>query len=91
MIPLKRAYAFDPSAGVVPEARRHVLGSQAQMWSEYIWNEYDLQWKMWPRACAMAETLWTKPEKKNFDCFMKRMALHRARLIKMGVNCAPLE
>ena len=91
MIPLKRAYAFDPSAGVVPEARRHVLGSQAQMWSEYIWNEYDLHWKMWPRACAMAETLWTKPEKKNFDCFMKRMAIHRVRLIKMGVNCAPLK
>ena len=91
MIPLKRAYAFDPSAGVVPEARKHVLGSQAQMWSEYIWNEYDLQWKMWPRACAMAETLWTKPEKKNFDCFMKRMETHRSRLVKMGVNCAPLK
>ena len=90
MIPLKRAYAFDPCAGVVPEARKHILGSQAQMWSEYIWNEYDLQWKMWPRACAMAETLWTKPEKKNFDCFMKRMEIHRRRLIGMGVNCAPL-
>ena len=42
MIPLSRAYAFDPCAGAVPEVRRHVLGSQAQMRSEYIWNEYDL-------------------------------------------------
>jgi hexosaminidase len=90
-IPLARAYAFDPCAGVVPEARRHVLGSQAQMWSEYIWNEYDLAWKMWPRACAMSEVLWTGSEKKDFDGFMKRMQTHRRRLIGMGVNCAPLQ
>ena len=90
MIPLERAYAFDPCAGVVPEARRHVLGSQAQMWSEYIWNEYDLAWKMWPRACAMSEVLWTAPEKKDFTDFLRRMRTHRRRLIKMGVNCAPL-
>jgi hexosaminidase len=90
-IPLARAYAFDPCAGVVPEARGHVLGSQAQMWSEYIWNEYDLAWKMWPRACAMAEVLWTPAEKKNFDDFLRRMRVHRRRLVGMGVNCAPLE
>ena len=90
MIPLARAYKFDPCDGVVPKARKHILGSQAQMWSEYIWNEYDLAWKMWPRACAMSEVLWTGPEKKDFDGFMKRLATHRRRLIKMGVNCAPL-
>lgn len=89
-IPLARAYAFDPCKGVVPEVRKHVLGSQAQMWSEYIWNEYDLAWKMWPRACAMAETLWTGTEKKDFDGFLERMKIHRRRLLKMGVNCAPL-
>ena len=90
VISLSRAYAFDPCAGVAPEARKHVLGSQAQMWSEYIWNEFDLAWKMWPRACAMAEVLWTGPEKKDFDGFLSRMQTHRRRLIKMGVNCAPL-
>ena len=89
-IPLSRAYAFDPCAGVVPEARKHVLGSQAQLWSEYIWNEYDLAWKMWPRACAMAEVLWTPAEKKDFSGFLARMEEHRRRLIGMGVNCAPL-
>jgi hexosaminidase len=89
-IPLSRAYAFDPCAGVVPEARKHVLGSQAQMWSEYIWNEYDLAWKMWPRACAMSEVLWTGSEKKDYADFLKRMETHRRRLIRMGVNCAPL-
>lgn len=90
-IPLERAYAFDPCAGVEPSARKHVLGSQAQMWSEYIWNEYDLAWKMWPRACAMSEVLWTGSEKKDFNDFLKRMQTHRRRLIKMGVNCAPLK
>lgn len=90
LITLARAYAFDPCVGVAPDARRHVLGSQAQLWSEYIWNEYDLAWKMWPRACAMAENLWTAPAEKDFNGFVKRMQTHRRRLIRMGVNCAPL-
>jgi hexosaminidase len=45
---------------------------------------------MWPRACAMSEVLWTAPEKKDFSDFLRRMRTHRRRLIKMGVNCAPL-
>jgi hexosaminidase len=90
-IPLERAYRFDPVAGVVPEARSRILGSQAQLWGGYIWNEYDLAWKMWPRACAMAEILWTGPAKKDFADFIGRMRTHRRRLIGMGVNCAPLE
>jgi hexosaminidase len=39
----------------------------------------------------MAEVLWTPAEKKNFDDFLRRMRVHRRRLVGMGVNCAPLE
>jgi hypothetical protein len=38
----------------------------------------------------MSEVLWTGSEKKDFADFLKRMETHRRRLIKMGVNCAPL-
>ena len=90
-IPLKKAYSFDPCAGVSQEARAHVLGGQCNNWSEFTWNEHDLAWKMWPRTCAMAEVLWTAPESRDFNDFSKRMETHRKRLIADGVNCAPLQ
>ena len=77
--------------GVPENCRGRILGSEACLWSEYIWNEYDLEWKMWPRALAMAEILWSNPQPRDFADFRKRVAIHRKRLIKMGVNCQPLE
>ena len=90
-ITLAKAYAFDPMTGVPENCSGRILGSEACLWSEYIWNEYDLEWKMWPRALAMAEILWSNPHPRDFADFRKRVAIHRKRLIKMGVNCQPLE
>ena len=91
VISLERAYSFDPAAGVPESARSHVLGGQCCMWGEYLWNRFDLAWRMWPRAFAMAEILWTAPEPRDFADFARRAAVERKRLISMGVNCAPLK
>ena len=88
---LEKSYTFDPAAGVPECARAHVLGGQCCMWSEYIWNRFDLAWRMWPRALAMAEILWTAPAKRDFAYFERRAAVERGRLISLGVNCAPLK
>ena len=90
---LEKAYTFDPAAGVPESARKHVLGGQCCMWGEYIWNRFDLGWRMWPRAFAMSEILWTAPavEKRDFNEFSRRAAVHRKRIIALGVNCAPLK
>lgn len=90
ILPLSRAYAFDPMKGVPAEFRNHILGSEACCWTEYVWNEYDLEWKLWPRTCALAEILWRDPTPRDFVGFIKRMVEHRKRLIKMRVNCQPL-
>ena len=90
-VSLEKVYLFDPVEGIPEEYRAHVLGSQACFWSEVIWNRYDLDWKMWPRACALAEVLWTAPAKRDFAGFKARMAEHRKALIGRGVNCAPLD
>ena len=90
-LPLSRAYAFDPMTGVPESARAHVLGSEACIWGEYTWNEYDLAWKLWPRAFAMAEILWRDPKPRDYRDFAARAAVHRKRLIAMGVNCAPVK
>lgn len=90
-VTLEKAYSFDPCEGIAPELRGHILGGQCNNWSEYTWNEYDLDWKMWPRTCALAEVLWTGEERPGFADFKRRMVAHRRRLLSMGVNCAPLE
>ena len=89
-LPLAKVYSFDPRAGIPQEHGSHILGGQCCNWSEYTWNEYDLEWKMWPRTCAMAEALWTAPTPRDYQCFLARMKSHRLRLIAQGVNCAPL-
>jgi hypothetical protein len=52
-----------------------------------------LEWKLWPRALALSEVLWTYPDpkKRDFAEFSQRAAVHRKRLIRSGVNCAPLK
>jgi len=90
-VPLAKCYSFDLCAGVPEECRSRILGGQCNNWSEFTWNEYDLAWKMWPRTCALAEVFWLGEAKPGFDCFRRRMGVHRRRLISQCVNCAPLE
>ena len=90
-LPLKTAYEYDPLAGIPADAASAILGGQCCNWSEYSCNETELQWKMWPRACATAEVFWSPAKARDFADFRDRMIRHRPRLIKMHVNCAPLE
>ena len=91
-VTLEKAYSFDPCEGIEGPARSHVLGGQCNNWSEYTWNNFDLEWKMWPRTAAIAEVLWTYPSQpRDFPEFLTRMETHRKRLLKAGVNCAPLK
>ena len=90
-IPLDKAYSFDPMADLPDSARVHVLGGQAGLWTESIWNRYDLEWKMWPRTFAMAEILWSAPPMpRDYLDFRRRAITHRRRLIAQNVNCSPI-
>jgi len=90
--PVESVFGDDPSKGVPDDQKHHILGAECCNWSEYTWGRYDLTWKMWPRACALAENLWTKPEDPYNGRwpFMKRLKVQRERLRKMGINCAPV-
>ena len=90
---LETAYKFDPYMDVKPEARANVIGGQCCNWTLYTLTYRDLEWKMWPRAFATAEILWTNPDpaKRDFAEFAARAAEHRRRLIREHVNCAPLK
>lgn len=88
---IEKVYAFDPCAGIPEEGRRYIIGGQACVWGESVFNVFDFEWKTWPRGCALAEVLWLGESKPAYEDFLGRMRAHRARLIEQGVNCAPLE
>lgn len=89
-LPIEKVYSLDLCVGVAEKDRVHILGGQGNNWSEYTWNEYDLEWKMWPRMCALAEVFWLGEAKPGYADFKARMQTHRKRLIAQNVNCAPI-
>ncbi|MEV7342301.1 beta-N-acetylhexosaminidase [Streptomyces sp. NPDC093544] len=71
------------------EQRAHVLGGQFQIWTEWVPDERHLDYLAFPRACALAEVLWSGgvPDPADFDA---RLVRHLRRLDAMGVEYRPL-
>ena len=87
LLTLPTVYGFDPCEGIAPEARGAVLGGQAQLWTEYIATRDYLDYMAYPRACALAETLWAGPAARPaYDDFHDRLTIHAARLRAQGVH-----
>ena len=92
MLTLKKVYEFEPAQGIPAYRESHVLGGQANLWSEYIWGgQKDLDWKIFPRLCALSETLWSPARTRDFTAFSSRMDTHYDRLVRLGINAAPLQ
>jgi hexosaminidase len=90
LLPLKKVYAFDPCNGIPAYRESHVLGGQANLWSEYVWGEKDAEWKLYPRLCALAEAVWSPLDSRDYAAFVKRLETHADRLLRLGVNAAPV-
>jgi len=73
--PLEKVYNYDPVPDALKSAGKedYVLGVQANNWSEYIPGPATLELRMFPRALALAEIAWTKPELKDFRDFCRRV------------------
>jgi hexosaminidase len=92
MLPAGKVYAFDPMPPALAGegvGASHILGGQGQLWTEYIPSFAHLQYMAFPRACALAETLWLDAEEKSFRSFLAALPTHRRRLQAMGMNCHP--
>jgi len=91
-ISLERVYSFEPiPKEIAPERAKHVLGAQAQLWTEYITTPRHLEYMAWPRLAALAEVVWSPAESKDFQDFESRIKTHFKRLDALGVNYRPLD
>ncbi len=91
--PLEKVYAFDPIPNeLAPELAKHILGGQAQIWTEYMPNGKHVEYMAWPRLCALAESVWSTQKARGWDGFKQRLGdAHLRRLKYLDVAYRPLE
>jgi hexosaminidase len=76
---LKDVYAFEPHDAQMTEIQqRHILGLQADLWTEHIQSEHRVEWMALPRAAAVAEVGWS-PQARDWPDFLKRLNSMSAR------------
>ena len=73
-IPIERVYSLDPAPdSLSAETRSHILGTQANLWAEYMTNEQMVEYQALPRMSALAEVQWTQPDCKDYKAFLQRL------------------
>jgi hexosaminidase len=82
-------WSFDPVETVAEEAQHLVEGGEACMWTEQV-DENNLHPRVWPRAAAVAERLWSSRNNTDIGAAKKRLSLHRERLVLEGIAASPL-
>jgi hexosaminidase len=86
-LPLDTVYAFEPvPAELTPAEARHVLGAQANLWTEYVPTPKHAEYMAFPRLSALAEVVWTPRAAKDFADFRRRLGPHLRRLDALDVN-----
>ena len=70
---MERVYGFQPlPLELTPEQQKHIIGVQANIWTEYIASFRHVQYMAMPRMDALAELQWNNPVQRNFDAFVNR-------------------
>lgn len=85
-VPLKSVYSF-PSSEInnLPGAKNQVEGIQANLWTESVTTVQQLDYLMFPRIAALAESAWTKPSEKEFSNFEKRLKVQLKLYAEAGI------
>jgi hexosaminidase len=86
-LPLDKVYSYEPVPKELdPAAAKHVLGAQANIWTEYIPTSYHLEFMLYPRLLALSEVVWSDTLHKNPANFQQRLQSHYLLLQRLNVN-----
>ncbi|MFG3369014.1 beta-N-acetylhexosaminidase [Streptomyces sp. NPDC090032] len=90
---LEDVYRFEPvPPQLTEEEARHVLGTQANVWTEVMESQARVDYQVFPRLAALAEVAWSAlpaPAERDYADFRRRMTAHYARLDALGVSYRP--
>ena len=88
-VPLELVYSFEPAPETLtPEQKGHILGAQANLWTEYIKTPDHVEYMLLPRLAALSEVQWMQPDKKDYQQFLQRLPRLIALYDKLGYNYA---
>lgn len=80
LLTVEKVYSLDPAPLTMPEeSRKHILGTQGNLWTEYVKYPNRAEYAILPRMAALSEVQWTSNEKKDFAKFKER-ANHMAKI-----------
>ena len=72
-LPVERVYDFQPlPEELTPEQQKHIIGVQANIWTEYIASFNHVQYMAMPRMDALTELQWNNPQERDFEAFVER-------------------
>ena len=86
-LPIEKCYSYEPFVeGMTEQEKAHVLGVQANLWTEYIATESHLQYMLLPRMAALSEVQWCQPENKSWERFYNSADAFCSIYDAMGYN-----
>ncbi len=72
-LPVERVYEFQPlPEALTPEQQKHIIGVQANIWTEYIAHFWHVQYMALPRMEALTEIQWNNPKERDFEVLVER-------------------
>ena len=86
IVSLADVYNLDPTAMMAPGAAAHIIGVQANLWTEHMRTEEDVERMAFPRAAALAEVGWSAPQRKDWADFETRLPAELVRYRRLGLD-----
>ncbi len=83
-VPVEKVYSLDPLEGIAPEHAHHILGVQANLWTEYISTPEHLEYMLLPRMLALSEVQWCSPERRDADRFLRVLREHEFPVLEQA-------
>ncbi len=76
---------------VVPEGVEPslIMGGQGNLWTEQVPTTAQIEYMVYPRALAMAESFWSDEKRKDWKSFVRKIEDHFVRLDSMNINYSP--
>lgn len=86
-LPTRRVYDFEPiPAGLDRKNHHFIVGGQGSVWTEYIHTPAQVETRIFPRMCALAEAVLTPAKRKDWSSFERRIEAHKATWRKRGIH-----
>ena len=91
-LPLSKCYSFEPDMPELTEAQtKHIVGIQANLWTEYIKTPAYAEYMTFPRALALAEISWSPKAPKNYTEFLDRVKKQKPNMDALKIQYCPAE